>query len=44
MLKTQRPYEDLGADYFDKRSQDVVVKQAVKRLEKLGYTVTLDCA
>ncbi len=34
-------YKELGADYFDKRNEKTTVKRAVKRLEALGYTVSL---
>ncbi len=37
----QTPYADLGGDYFDRRDQDRVRRQAVKRLETLGDEVTL---
>lgn len=42
MLKSRQPYRDLGADYFDKRQKDITVKNAVKRLESLGYIVNLE--
>jgi transposase len=35
-------YQDLGRDYFDRTNEDRVKRQLVKRLEKLGYAVTLD--
>ena len=41
ILARQTPYADLGVDYFDRRDQDRVRRQAVKRLETLGYQVTL---
>ena len=41
ILTRQQPYADLGVDYFDRRDQDQVRRQAVKRLETLGYQVTL---
>lgn len=42
ILKTRQPYQDLGADYFDRRKKDKTVKQAVKKLESLGYKVSLE--
>lgn len=36
-----RRYADLGGNYFDERSRETVERQAVRRLERLGYTVTL---
>ncbi len=44
MLKTGTPYQDPGPDYFDKLNKQAIVKRAVKRLETLGYKVTLDVA
>jgi transposase len=34
-------YADLGADYFDHRDKERTQRRLVKRLEKLGYTVTI---
>lgn len=34
-------YVDLGEDYFDKQKQQSVVRHSLRRLESLGYTVTL---
>ena len=41
ILARQQPYADLGVDYFDRRDTEQVRRQAVKRLEGLGYHVTL---
>ncbi len=41
MLHRQQPYVDLGVEYFDQRDRERVQRQAVKRLEALGYQVTL---
>lgn len=41
MITRGKDYEDLGANYFDERNKDMVKRQAVKRLEKLGFTVEL---
>jgi len=41
MLKTGRPYQDLGVGYFDKLDGARIVKNHVRRLESLGYKVTL---
>ncbi|SDP24707.1 Transposase, partial [Paenibacillus sp. yr247] len=41
LLTRNEDYRDLGADYFEKRQQDVIVKQSVRRLESLGFTVTI---
>ncbi len=41
MLKRKRPYEDLGAEYFDQQNPEATAKRLQQRLEKLGYQVTL---
>lgn len=41
ILLTGRPYCDLGVDYFDKLDSTRIVKSHVRRLERLGYKVTL---
>ena len=41
MLKGGRDYADLGGDYFDKMDRAQIERQHVRRLEQLGYTVTL---
>jgi transposase len=41
MLKDNKPYQDLGADYFDQLDADRIEHRAVQRLEQLGYNVTL---
>jgi len=44
ILKHQRPYVDLGANYFDEQDRTAIVRRSVKRLEKLGYKVTVEPA
>lgn len=34
-------YEDLGGNYFDQRDRTQMARQAVRRLERLGYNVAL---
>ena len=41
LITRDRTYQDLGADYFDQRDHDAVKQRSVRRLEKLGYCVTL---
>jgi transposase len=41
MLQDHRPYSDLGADYFDRLESARIERYHVRRLEHLGYTVTL---
>jgi len=41
LLTRQENYKDLGVDYFDKRREQIIVKQSMRRLQELGYTVQL---
>jgi transposase len=41
LLRGQHPYTDLGADYFDRLDTARIERHHVRRLEQLGYTVTL---
>ncbi len=41
MLRDHRPYHDLGADYFAQLDRQRLERHHVRRLEQLGYTVTL---
>lgn len=41
VLRDQKPYQDLGADYFDRLDTRRLANQSVKRLEALGFQVTL---
>jgi transposase len=38
------PYEELGADYFDRRHTDRAVRRHVHQLEALGFHVTIEKA
>ena len=42
LLKNGTVYTDLGADYFDRRNEQHIQRQLVKRLEQLGYKVTVE--
>ncbi len=42
MLTKNVVHQDLGADYFDRQNTDRKRRRAVRRLEKLGYKVTLE--
>ena len=44
MLKSQQPYRDLGADYFDPRNSEQLKRSLVRRLEGLGLKVTISPA
>ena len=41
LLRDGTVFQDLGADYFDKRRLSVLPQQLVKRLERLGFKVEL---
>ena len=41
MITKKQSYRELGADYFDRLDRERLTKQTVKRLEALGYEVTL---
>ncbi|KAA0542151.1 IS110 family transposase [Bacillus sp. BGMRC 2118] len=44
LLTRKEMYIDLGEDYFDKQRQVSIVRHSVRRLENLGYTVTISDA
>ena len=44
MLRDGVTYEDLGPLYFDERDRQATVGRSVRRLEALGYRVTLETA
>jgi N-formylglutamate amidohydrolase len=41
VLKDKKPYTDLGADYFDQLDAARIQRHHIRRLEQLGYVVTL---
>jgi transposase len=41
LIQRQEPYRELGANYFDQQRPEVTTNRLVKRLEKLGYQVSL---
>ena len=42
VLSRQEPYRELGGNYFDERKRESVANRLLRRLERLGYQVTLD--
>lgn len=42
IIKNGTEYVDLGANYFDERKQEIIQKQLIRRLEKLGLKVTVE--
>lgn len=41
LLTRKEMYVDLGEDYYDKQKQQSTVKYSVRRLENLGYSVSI---
>lgn len=41
MLQRHEPYHELGANYFDERKRTSLANRLTRRLERLGYTVSL---
>jgi transposase len=41
ILRDHVPYQELGADYFDRRDRSKVVRRLTRRIEALGYRVDL---
>ena len=41
MIKNRTRYNELGADYFLNRNRDYLIRQNVRRLESLGFNVSL---
>jgi transposase len=41
MMVTRKPYIDLGEDYHLERKKDQEAKRAIKKLERLGYSVQI---
>ena len=44
VLTEDTDYEELGGNYFDERDRQALEKQLVRRLENLGYHVSLEPA
>jgi hypothetical protein len=41
MLTERKPYQDLGPDYFERSRAEQVKRYHTRKLEHLGYAVTL---
>ena len=41
LIKNKQPYNDLGGNYFDEQDSKKTAQRLAKRIEKLGYQVTL---
>ena len=44
VIREQRPYTDLGADYLDRRRSDAAEQRLVAQLRARGYTVSREAA
>jgi hypothetical protein len=42
MIRDRSHYRDLGANYFNKLNKQDIVRRTVKRIESLGFKVTLE--
>lgn len=42
LIKHNLHFQDLGADFFDRRNRERTARRAIKRLNALGYKVTLE--
>lgn len=42
ILRNGTTYQDLGANYFDERDKAAVIRKAVRRIQSLGYKVTVE--
>ena len=42
LLVREQDYVELGADFYDQRRKDIVIKQSIKRLESLGVKVSIE--
>ena len=41
VIRTGRPFDDLGHGYFDERDRQAITRRAVRQLERLGHKVSL---
>jgi len=41
IIQRKEPYRELGGDYFDRRRPEATAQRLVKRLEHLGFQVSL---
>jgi len=42
IVKRKQPYNELGPTYYEERKRDTVIRQSIKKLESLGYKVTVE--
>ncbi len=41
MLSQKSTYQDLGTEYFDKRDPQAIIRRTIRRLERMGFDVTV---
>ena len=44
MLSRREPYKELGPMHYEERRKAAVIKQSIRKLEALGFTVTVQAA
>jgi len=44
LIRNGTIYDDLGTNYFDERDRAATLRRSVRRLERLGYRVTVEAA
>jgi hypothetical protein len=44
LLRDGVTYQELGGNYFDERDREATLRRSVRRLERLGYKVTIEAA
>ena len=44
LIRTGQDYTGLGYDYLEQRDRESIVKRSLKRLQRLGFQVTLQAA
>ncbi len=42
VIKTGKPFFDLGQQYFEERDRAAITRRSVRQLERLGYKITLE--
>jgi len=42
MLSRRQPYKELGPTYYEERKRDIVIKTSIKKLESLGFKVSVE--
>jgi transposase len=44
VIRDETTYHDLGPNYFDERDREAIVRRSVRRIQQLGYRVTVEPA